>query len=87
MSVAEALGERLSVAKEVQAATLETTLFLNRGDRFEPVVLPAEAQWAPAFAINAADLSSRSNERMAECGGGSVIAHPASGFSDRDKLT
>jgi len=24
---------------------------------------------------------------MAECGGRSVIAHPASGFSDRDKLT
>ena len=39
------------------------------------------------LAINAADLSSRSGERMAECGGGSVIAHPASGFSDRDKLT
>jgi hypothetical protein len=32
------------------------------------------------LAINAADLSSRSGERMAECGGGSVIAHPASGF-------
>jgi hypothetical protein len=27
------------------------------------------------------------DERMAECSGGSVIAHPASGFSDRDKLT
>jgi transposase-like protein len=32
-------------------------------------------------------LSSRSSERMAECGGGSVIAHPVSGFPDRDKLT
>jgi IS1 family transposase len=39
------------------------------------------------LAINAADLSSRSGERMAECGGGNVIAHPASGFSDREKLT
>src|SRR5262249_54369468 len=26
----------------------------------------------------------RGGKRMAECGGGSVIAHPASGFSDRD---
>ena len=39
------------------------------------------------LAIDAADLSSRSGERMAECGGGNVIAHPASGFSDREKLT
>src|SRR6516225_7966261 len=39
------------------------------------------------LAINAADLSSRSGERMAECGDGSVIAHPASGLPDRDKLT
>jgi hypothetical protein len=39
------------------------------------------------LAINAADLSSRSGERMAECSGGSVIAHPASRFSDHDKLT
>jgi len=39
------------------------------------------------LAINAADLSSRSGGRMAECGGDSVIAHPASGFSERDKLT
>ena len=39
------------------------------------------------LAINAADLSSRSDERMTKCSGGSVIAHPASGFSDRDKLT
>jgi putative transposase len=35
------------------------------------------------LAINAADLSGRSDERMAECSGGSVIAYPALGFSDR----
>ena len=32
-------------------------------------------------------LPIRGGERMAERGGGSVIAHPASAFSDRDKLT
>jgi transposase-like protein len=32
------------------------------------------------LAINAADLSSRSGERMAECSRGSVIAHPAFGL-------
>ena len=34
------------------------------------------------LAINAADLSRRGGERMAECGGRSVIAHAALGFSD-----
>ena len=31
--------------------------------------------------------TARSGDRMAECGGGSVIEHHPSGFSDRDKLT
>jgi putative transposase len=38
------------------------------------------------LAINAPDLPSRGGERMAECSRGSVIARPASGFFDRDKL-
>jgi hypothetical protein len=44
-------------------------------------------RWWRSLAIDAADLPIRRGERMAECGGGSVIAHPASAFSDRDKLT
>ena len=47
-------------------------------------------RFTPAFAclaINAADRSCRSDERMAECSSGSVIAYPALGFSDRVKLT
>jgi enediyne biosynthesis protein E4 len=51
----ELLGERFNKAKEVQAATLATTLFLNRGDHFEAVSLPQEAQWAPVFGICVAD--------------------------------
>jgi hypothetical protein len=42
-------------------------------------------------AISSRDRRCGSSElkrgQMAECGGRSVIAHPASGFSDRDKLT
>ena len=38
------------------------------------------------LAIDPADLPSRAGERMAECSRGSVIARPASGFLDRDKL-
>jgi hypothetical protein len=39
------------------------------------------------IAINAADLSGRITDRMAECGHGNVIAQPASGSSYRDELT
>jgi enediyne biosynthesis protein E4 len=40
----------------VEAAWLETTLFLNRGDHFEVRVLPFEAQISPAFAVCVADF-------------------------------
>jgi hypothetical protein len=38
------------------------------------------------LAINAADRSGRSGERMAGCSRGRMIARPASGFFDRDWL-
>lgn len=54
------LNEVLSVLNsqpsKVSVTTLASTIFLNRGDHFELRPLPAEAQWAPAFAINAADF-------------------------------
>lgn len=40
----------------LEATQLASTLFLNRGGRFEPVPLPLEAQTAPVFAINVADF-------------------------------
>jgi hypothetical protein len=52
----EIYGEAWSHLKELQATHLESTLFLNRGGRFEAVPLPMEAQLAPAFAVCAADL-------------------------------
>ncbi|HUR56209.1 MAG TPA: FG-GAP-like repeat-containing protein [Opitutaceae bacterium] len=55
-SVSEALGDRFPTAKELRAATLATMLFLNRGDRFEAIPLPAEAQWAPVFGLSVADV-------------------------------
>ena len=36
-------------AKTVQAATLSSMVFLNRGAKFEASPLPVEAQFAPAF--------------------------------------
>jgi hypothetical protein len=41
---------------EVQAATLSSVLFLNRGGSFEALPLPREAQVAPVFGINVADF-------------------------------
>src|SRR4029079_17386752 len=40
----------------LEARSLESTIFLNRGDRFEARSLPAEAQFAPAFGICVADF-------------------------------
>jgi hypothetical protein len=31
-------------------------VFMNRGDRFDAIALPAEAQWAPSFAAGIADF-------------------------------
>jgi hypothetical protein len=42
--------------------TLATTLFLNRGKKFEPHSLPAEAQFSPAFGICIADMDGDGNE-------------------------
>jgi hypothetical protein len=50
------LLSRLGVdADEVTASILSSTIFLNRGDRFEARPLHREAQWAPAFGVTVAD--------------------------------
>ncbi len=48
--------------KELKATTLATTLFLNRGKSFEAVPLAAEAQFAPAFAVNIGDFDGDGHE-------------------------
>jgi hypothetical protein len=60
--IGEILGERAKAAKVLQATWLETTVFLNRGDHFEARLLPIEAQFAPAFGVNAADVNGDGNE-------------------------
>ncbi len=42
--------------------TLDSMVFLNRGDHFEPVPLPVEAQFAPAFGIAVCDFDGDGNE-------------------------
>ena len=55
-SVQQILGPQAAKASQLTANTLVSTVFLNRGQRFEPVPLPPEAQYAPAFGVSAGDL-------------------------------
>ncbi len=55
-TVGDALGPQLSQAQIVEASRLDHVLFLNRGERFEAVPLPPEAQLAPAFYAGVADF-------------------------------
>src|SRR5258708_38858933 len=48
--------------KELKATTLATTLFLNRGKNFQVVPRAAEAQFAPAFAVNIGDFDGDGHE-------------------------
>jgi enediyne biosynthesis protein E4 len=50
------LGEHLGRASLLQANTLSSMVFLNRGGHFEPIELPPEAQFAPAYAVTVADF-------------------------------
>src|SRR4029077_2565432 len=55
-SIQEILGTFLTVTTELRARTLDSMVFLNRGDHFEAKPLPIEAQFAPAFGITVADF-------------------------------
>src|SRR6266480_3005192 len=46
----------------VEVNTLASMVFLNRGDHFEGRALPAEAQWAPAFAVCVGDYDGDGKE-------------------------
>ncbi len=63
-SIEEVLGDRLRLAKNLQANCLESTVFLNRGDHFEAHALPVETQFAPVFGICAGDFDGDGNEDL-----------------------
>ncbi len=56
-SISEVLAGLPGKAAKVEATTLASTMFLNRGDHFQSVPLPWEAQLAPAFALVVADFN------------------------------
>ncbi len=57
ISIDEAWGHAAPRMQGVEAKQWNTTLFLNRGNRFEARPLPQIAQLAPAFGIGVADLN------------------------------
>jgi hypothetical protein len=48
----------------VTVTTLASTVFLNRGTNFVAEPLPTEAQFAPAFGVNVADIDGDGNEDL-----------------------
>ncbi len=60
----EIVGPKLDRAPYLEAATLAHVVLLNRGERFEGRALPAEAQFAPAFAAAVADFDGDGREDL-----------------------
>jgi hypothetical protein len=63
-SMDQVLGPRAADAVRLGATTMEHTLFLNRGDRFEARSLPLAAQMAPAFYAGIADFDGDGREDL-----------------------
>ena len=61
-SVEEFMGERMARLEDTRINTLESMLFLNRGDSFEARPLPPESQFAPIFGIAVGDLDGDGKE-------------------------
>jgi hypothetical protein len=56
------LGPFGTQVHQLEVTSLAHVAFLNRGDHFEAVPLPAEAQFAPAFYAGVADFDGDGNE-------------------------
>ena len=61
-AIAEVLGDHQARAQEASVSTLASSIFFNRGDHFDAVELPSEAQLAPAFSVNVADFNGDGHE-------------------------
>jgi hypothetical protein len=63
-SVQEILAGQWATAQRLEAAWLESSVFLNRSDHFEARALPIEAQMAPSFAVCAQDFDGDGHEDL-----------------------
>jgi hypothetical protein len=60
----EVLGPFQAQLKKQNAVTLDSMIFLNRGDHFEATPLPLEAQLSPAFGLCVGDFDGDGNEDL-----------------------
>ena len=60
--IEQVLGDQFARAKSVEANWFESSVFLNRGDRFDARPLPIEAQFSPAFGVCVADFDGDSHQ-------------------------
>jgi hypothetical protein len=63
-SLDQILGAQKAGMRELRVHWLESTVFLNRGGKFETKPLPLEAQLAPAFGICVADIDNDGAEDL-----------------------
>ncbi|MBI3871301.1 MAG: VCBS repeat-containing protein [Verrucomicrobia bacterium] len=56
MSAHEIYQQRLAACRKIEIVLSDSMAFLNRGDHFEAVELPAEAQWTPGWGVSVADV-------------------------------
>ena len=61
-TLAEIFGQRLTNATRYEATTLESSLFLSKGGRFERRPLPIAAQFSPAFGVAVGDFDGDGRE-------------------------
>lgn len=57
-------GPHMAAVQRAEINTLNSTLFINRGDHFDAAPLPPEAQYAPAFSAAIADFDGDGNEDL-----------------------
>ena len=60
----EVLGDRIQDAHQLEANTLESVVLLNRGNHFEKLLLPVEAQMSPGFGICVVDYDGDGQEDL-----------------------
>ena len=61
-TIQEILGAHAAQVQRLRVTTLSSSVFLNRGGRFEERSLPIEAQFSPAFGIAVADFNADGKE-------------------------
>jgi len=57
-------GPAFGRLKKMEVNHLDTTLFINRGDYFEPMPLPMEVQLSPAFSVCVGDVDADGNDDL-----------------------